>query len=92
MAPQDSFIDEDDECWYVISRLSTEPPLTARFSAGILLTTFQSPLHRRVRPFRQKLSTVSMWLPGRLIPHRLPSTHQVTSTDSDFATDLPVLL
>ena len=31
MAPQDSFIDEDDECWYVISRLSTEPPLLHYF-------------------------------------------------------------
>lgn len=69
MAPQDTYLDDEEETWYaciylLTAKLATNDlSLTPSFEA--ITTDPQQPsLYRRVRSFRQELQAVSLWLPG----------------------------
>lgn len=66
MAPQDSFIDDEEDTWYVYSQTTSCSFCTYKPVIDKRLTFHTKPsVHRRIRSCRQKLQAMSMWIPGR---------------------------
>lgn len=87
MAPQDSFIDDDEESWYVLSHptvVDVLVPQSSMLTIPLVLFVWKS------STFQTKTSDHAL-VDTRYTP-AIPSCLLVNSLLTKFATDLPVLL